>query len=73
MGLAQNIKVNNNVNKHYISIKLLVISAFKMSAGTIADPTDDGTLRPNEKPLPKAGTAFRPLKITQKEYKIHLP
>jgi transposase IS4-like protein len=71
--LALNIKVNINVNKHYISIKSLVISAFTMSANIIADPTDDGTLRPNEKPLPKAGTTFRPLKITPKEYKIHLP
>ena len=67
------IKVNNNVNKHHIILVLHLKRHLSMLKNTVADPTDEGTLRPNEKPLFKAGTCFNPMKIVEKQPTISLP
>jgi hypothetical protein len=44
-----------------------------MPQDTVPDPTDEGTLRPNERPLRKSGTSFQPMKIEQRDFQITLP
>ena len=44
-----------------------------MPEDTVPDPTDDGTLRPNEKPLRKSGTCFQPMQIQYHDTQITLP
>ena len=44
-----------------------------MPESTEYDPTDKGTLRPNAKPLRKAGDYFEPLQLPDWDWKIHLP
>ena len=44
-----------------------------MPSNTENDPTDAGTLRPNIKPLPKAGHSFTPMFIPDFAPKIVLP
>lgn len=40
---------------------------------TVFDPTDKGTLRPNEAPIHKVGTGFTPLVVEDRPTEIHLP
>ena len=44
-----------------------------MPKDTVFNPTDLGTLRPNEPPIPKAGAAFQPLETDDRPTHIHLP
>lgn len=44
-----------------------------MASNTEKDPTDPGTLRPNIKPLQKAGAAFQPMDIPDFQPEIVLP
>lgn len=44
-----------------------------MPKDTVEDPTDDGTLRPNEKPISKVGSGFEPMEIEDRDIEIHLP
>jgi hypothetical protein len=44
-----------------------------MPDDTIFDPTDKGTLRPNEDPLHKKGDAFKPMQLPDFNWEIHLP
>ena len=45
----------------------------KMTATTEVDPTDDGTLRPNEKPISNSGTGFQPMRLEDHDIEITLP
>ena len=40
---------------------------------SVADPTDAGTLRPQLKVLPNAGTHFQPMRLDEFEYEVHIP
>ncbi|KAL5318233.1 hypothetical protein ACEPPN_013292 [Leptodophora sp. 'Broadleaf-Isolate-01'] len=40
---------------------------------SVADPTDVGTLRPQLKVLPNAGTHFQPMRLDEFEYEVHMP
>jgi hypothetical protein len=40
---------------------------------TVFDSTDKGTLRPNEDPLRKQGSAFKPMQLPQFDWEINLP
>jgi hypothetical protein len=40
---------------------------------TVFDPTDKGTLRPDEEPLESAGDKFAPMKLPHFGWEIHLP
>jgi hypothetical protein len=44
-----------------------------MPGGTRFDTTDEGTLRPNAKPLEKAGNEFKPMKLEEKYFEINIP
>lgn len=44
-----------------------------MSEGTKCDTTDQGTLRPQAKPILKPGTEFKPVKLSHKDFEINLP
>ena len=44
-----------------------------MPKDTVEDPTDDGTLRPDEKPISKVGSGFQPMHIEDREIEIYLP
>jgi hypothetical protein len=44
-----------------------------MSGSTVFDPTDKGTLRPNEAPIYKVGTCFKPMNIEYRATEITLP
>jgi hypothetical protein len=44
-----------------------------MLESTEYDPTDKGTLRPNAKPLQKAGDRFEPMQLPDWDCEIHLP
>ena len=37
-----------------------------MPNDTVFDPTDTGTLRPNERAIRKAGTCFKPMEIDER-------
>jgi hypothetical protein len=40
---------------------------------TVFDPTDKGTLRPDEEPLESTGEKFLPIKLPHFDWEIHLP
>ena len=44
-----------------------------MPEPTRHDTTDQGTLRPNAKPIPKPGTHFEPIQLLSKALEITLP
>jgi hypothetical protein len=44
-----------------------------MPNDTVFDSTDKGTLRPNEDPLRKQGSAFKPMQLPQFGWEINLP
>ena len=44
-----------------------------MSGNTEFDPTDDGTLRPNEKSLKRLGTYFQPMEVQERDFELNLP
>ena len=44
-----------------------------MVSTTVFDPTGDGTLRPNEKPISKRGTCFQPMILEDHDIEISLP
>ena len=44
-----------------------------MPEGTVPDPTDKGTLRPNAPPLPASGEAFKPMILPDFAREIRLP
>lgn len=44
-----------------------------MPDDTVFDPTNKGTLRPNEDLLRKQGSAFKPMQLPQFGWKITLP
>jgi hypothetical protein len=44
-----------------------------MPDATVFDSTDKGTLRPNEDPLQKQGSAFKPMQLPQFGWEITLP
>jgi hypothetical protein len=44
-----------------------------MPKDIIFDSTDKGTLRPNEDPLRKQGSAFKPMQLPQFGWEINLP
>jgi hypothetical protein len=44
-----------------------------MPDDTVFDSTDKGTLRPNEDPLRKQGSAFKPMQLPQFDWEINLP
>ena len=44
-----------------------------MSEPVVADTTDAGTLRPKLKPLPKAGTKFKPIQLNDFDFEVHIP
>ena len=43
-----------------------------MPDDTVFDSTDKGTLRPNEDPLRKQGSAFKPMQLPQFDWEINL-
>jgi hypothetical protein len=44
-----------------------------MPDDTVFDSTDKGTLRPNEDPLRKQGSTFKPMQLPQFNWEINLP
>src|SRR5882757_9674173 len=44
-----------------------------MPDDTVFDPTDKGTLRPNEDPLRKQGSTFKPMQLPEFGWEITLP
>ncbi len=44
-----------------------------MPDDTVFDPTDKGTLRPDEEPLESTGDQFVPMKLPHFDWQIHLP
>ena len=44
-----------------------------MPKDTIEDPTNNGTLRPNKKPISKVGSGFEPINIENRDIEITLP
>ena len=44
-----------------------------MSGNTEFDPMDDGTSRPNEKPLKRPGTCFQPMEVQERNSELDLP
>ena len=44
-----------------------------MPDATVFDSTDKGTLRPNEDPLHKQGSTFKPMQLPQFGWEITLP
>ena len=44
-----------------------------MPKDTIEDPTNNGTLHPNKKPISKVGSGFEPMNIEDRDIEITLP